>query len=96
MHSYTNLIYRSYELNCEVCLILYLHSKLTKVLNFNISERRWTSDEERLYNYLFRRYNRAIRPVKKATDAVEVALTFSLLQIHGLVRFIAFQEVEHC
>ncbi|KAK2165088.1 hypothetical protein LSH36_55g08048 [Paralvinella palmiformis] len=42
------------------------------------------SDEEKLYNYLLFRYNRAIRPVAKTTESVYVNVTFSLMQIHGL------------
>jgi hypothetical protein len=46
------------------------------------------SEEERLHNHIFRNYNTAIRPVRKATDPVQVSLTFSLMQIHMLVSII--------
>lgn len=43
------------------------------------------SDEENLFNHLFNRYNNRIRPVHYSTESVNVALTFSLKQIHHLV-----------
>ena len=43
------------------------------------------NDEERLFRYLFKRYNNRIRPVRNSSAPVNVALTFSLMQIHHLV-----------
>jgi len=43
------------------------------------------NDEERLFCSLFRRYNNRIRPVRNSSEPVNVALTFSLMQIHHLV-----------
>jgi len=43
------------------------------------------NDDERLFRHLFRRYNNRIRPVRNSSDPVNVALTFSLMQIHHLV-----------
>jgi len=43
------------------------------------------NDEERLFRYLFRRYNKRIRPVRNSSEPVHVAVTFSLMQIHHLV-----------
>jgi len=43
------------------------------------------NDEERLFRSLFRHYNNRIRPVRNSSDPVNVALTFSLMQIHHLV-----------
>jgi len=43
------------------------------------------NDEERLFRYLFHRYNNRIRPVRNSSDPVNVAVTFSLMQIHHLV-----------
>jgi len=43
------------------------------------------NDEERLFHHLFRHYNNRIRPVRNLSDPLNVALTFSLMQIHHLV-----------
>ena len=41
--------------------------------------------EEKLYNFIFRRYNRDIRPVSLPTQTVGVHIMYSLMQINELV-----------
>ena len=41
--------------------------------------------EEKLFNYILRRYNRDIRPVQLPTEAVGVHIMYSLMQINELV-----------
>ena len=51
----------------------------------SLSSSSWFNDEERLFRHLFVHYNKRIRPVRNSSDPVNVALTFSLMQIHHLV-----------
>ncbi|XP_060561668.1 neuronal acetylcholine receptor subunit alpha-10-like isoform X2 [Ruditapes philippinarum] len=61
------------------CFILYLVNNVLICSTANI-----TSDEDRLYEVLFKNYNPATRPVNNASDTVNVRITVSLIQIKDM------------
>ena len=50
-----------------------------------ITGQRIMSEEEKLYVYLIKGYNKEIRPVRYAHEVIDVSLTYSLMQIQRLV-----------
>ncbi|XP_060561659.1 neuronal acetylcholine receptor subunit beta-3-like isoform X1 [Ruditapes philippinarum] len=61
------------------CFILYLLNNVLICSTANI-----TSDEDRLYEVLFKNYNPATRPVNNASDTVNVGISVSLVQIKDM------------
>ena len=64
---------------CFVCLRLTYHAVFCRTTTIR------KTDEERLFEKLFKHYNRASRPVLNASDSVNVEFSVSLIEMMKLV-----------